>query len=76
MNHNADETETGMPMNRTYVRLLWRGHAAQKFARTRCCVIGVANALAQRLRNARRRTCPKLVNPRIHQRAMECGEAD
>lgn len=32
VNHNADETETGMPMNRTYVRLLWRGHAAQKFA--------------------------------------------
>ena len=30
IHHNADCTETGMPMNRTYVRCDWAGHNAQR----------------------------------------------
>jgi hypothetical protein len=31
--HDADTTETGMTMNRTYVRAEWAGHAAQRHDR-------------------------------------------
>lgn len=30
INHNADTTETGCPMNRTYVRTEWAGYPAQQ----------------------------------------------
>lgn len=30
INHNADTTETGLCMNRTYVRCDWAGHDAQR----------------------------------------------
>ena len=30
ISHNADTTETGLPMNRTYVRCGWGGHETQR----------------------------------------------
>jgi len=30
--HNADTTETGLPMNKTYVKTTWEGFPTQQFA--------------------------------------------
>ena len=32
VSHNADLTETGMPMNRTYLKTIWQGFPMQQFA--------------------------------------------
>ena len=32
MSHNADTNETGLPMNRTYIKTVWQGFPAQQYA--------------------------------------------